>query len=341
MVNLKADDKIEDYTVIAKLGEGGMSNVYRARDDVHDRDVTLKFPHDDMLGDPASYERFTREVKIGKTLDHPNIQKLYDLRGEKFQPFMVLEYLPGCTLRNFLREEHKKGWNHHEAIERAISFGKQIGGAISYAHEHKVFHRDLKPENIIVTSDGTAKVMDFGIAFIEGARRITWGSLSHQVGTPDYMAPEQIKGNRGDSRTDIYAVGMILYELVCGRLPYKGDNSLAVMSQHVTMPAPRLHNFCHEVPPALEETIMKAIRRNPAHRWPSMHALVFALEQPETVDAAALRAERDAQEVESSGRLNAHTSAGVPVWQVALWVIGIFGAMIAIALLSVVLQHHH
>lgn len=328
-MNLQPGERINQYIVLNKLGHGGMSEVYRARDDEQQREVVLKFPHEDMLGDPATYERFRREVKIGKTLTHPNIQKLFELGGEKRAPYLVFEYVDGCTLRELLRRERRL------APERTAALGIQIAHALSYAHAHHVFHRDLKPENIIVTANAEAKVMDFGIAFVHGARRITWGSLSSQVGTPDYMAPEQIKGSRGDHRTDIYALGTILYECVAGRLPYQGDNSLAIMNQHVTISPPPVQQFNHAVPPALDEVIMKAIRRDPDHRWQSMQALRDALEHLESVDVATLRAEREQQEKNVSGATDGVDGMlGIPMWQVALIVIAIFLGIIALGVVG-------
>lgn len=344
--NLEPGQSVDHYTVESVLGHGGMSDVYRARDAANDREVTLKFPHQDMMGDPATYERFTREVKIGKLLDHPNIQKLYEMAGESFAPYLVLEYVPGRPLREILSRTKRESSEQRLPLDTAISIGIQIGKALEYAHSKQVFHRDLKPENIIVTPEGAAKVMDFGIAFMQGARRITWGPLSAQIGTPDYMAPEQIKGIRGDQRTDIYALGMILYECVTGRLPYDGDNALSVMSQHVNVSPPPLHRFHPEVPPALEEIILKAIRRNPVSRWPSMQALVDALENPEQVDVEALKAEREAEETADSSAADAGSTRsffenefGRPLWQVALLVIG---SLVALVLLVVVAQllHH-
>ena len=322
---------VDGYTVLKTLGHGGMSDVYLARDDAHARQVTLKFPHDDMMGDVASYERFLREVKIGQLLDHPNIQKLYRVAHLGRLPYLVLEYVPGETLRHVLREEFGG-----DPVERAVRLGLQIGRALAYAHEKGVFHRDMKPENVIVSPDGVAKVMDFGIAFVEGAKRITWGSMSSQVGTPDYMAPEQIKGQRGDARTDVYALGMMIYEMAANRLPYEGDNSLAVMSQHVTMPPPLLSQFC-AVSPALEEAIMKAIRRDAAHRWPTMQAFVSALEAPAQVDVAALRATREREEGETKAGENAAPNAevgGVVWWQVVLIVLGVLVALLLVGVLA-------
>jgi len=335
-MNLQVGTHIDHYTLLNRLGHGGMSDVFLAHDDQNQREVVLKFPHEDMMGDPATYERFQREVKIGTLLSHSNIQKLYKLAGERLSPYLVLEYVDGVTLREYM-DSHAP-----LPIEKAVSLGMQIADALSYAHANHVFHRDLKPENIIVTPHGQAKVMDFGIAFVEGARRVTWGRLSSQVGTPDYMAPEQIKGKRGDERTDIYALGIMVYELLAGRPPFQGDNALAIMNQHVTTNPPPLHHFNKHFPPALEEVVMKAIRRDPALRWATMEMFAQALQQPEMQATLALKAEREANEAKPRRHAIEATPEnpfGLPLWQITLIVIAIMLAIIAFGVLAQLLHH--
>ena len=331
-MNLEAGTELGRYVIKGPLGKGGMSDVFLAFDGEGKRDVVLKFPHADLMGDPKTHEHFQREVKIGRLLDHPNIQKLYDLGGDARNPFLVLEYVPGVTLREEMAgEAHQRRFEQPaERIEVTRRIGAQLARALAYAHTHHVSHRDLKPENIIVTADGQAKVMDFGVAFIEGARRVTWGALSSQVGTPDYMAPEQIRGVRGDHRTDIYALGMMLYELIAHRLPYEGDNALAIMSQHVNENAPLLHRFCKEVPPAIEEIVMKSIRRSPDERYQSMNDFIAALEHPELVDVAALQADREKQQPSSRPLKGIAQEVGVPIWKILLIVALIFGTLMLI-----------
>ena len=337
-MKLQEGESISHYTVKHELGHGGMSQVYLAHDDKNNREVVLKFPNDDLMSDPANYERFRREVKIGNILNHPNIQRLYELGGEPQTPFLVLEYVPGDTLRDEFAKTRPYQRTREKSEETAHQLGKQLGNALAYTHANGVYHRDLKPENIIVTPDGMAKIMDFGIAFVEGSRRVTWGALSSQVGTPDYMAPEQIKGQRGNDRTDIYALGMILYECVAGRLPYEGDNALAVMNQHVTVSPPPLHKFCKEVTPALEEAILKAIRRRPEARWPSAQAFVEALERPETVEVAALKAEREEEAADSPKSSASLSEFGLPLWKVGALIAGI---LLALVVLTVLVQMFH
>ena len=335
--HLEPGARVDGFLILDTLGHGGMSDVYRAHDEANAREVTLKFPHDEIMGDPATYERFSREIKIGQLLEHPNIQRLYSVGKQGRLPYLVLEFVPGASLRSALKDKDER----FNSLDEALSLGIQIGRALAYAHEKGVFHRDMKPENVIVTPDGVAKVMDFGIAFVQGARRVTWGSLSGQIGTPDYMAPEQIKGQRGDARTDVYALGTMIYEMIAGRLPYEGDNALAIMSQHVTAPAPLLSTSC-SLPPETEETILKALRRDASKRWNTMAEFVSALEAPQSVDAQRLREEREREEgsvsaPKSGGKKQdgeGFLGLGISAVQLALVVIGVLVVFLLIGILA-------
>jgi serine/threonine protein kinase len=255
-----------------------------AHDTRENREVELRFPHEEIGYDVLAYEYLQREVRIGQMLTHPNIQKLYGLEEIDGETCLVLEYAPGQTLRDIL----------HGPLEAdtMVQLGIQIAWALHYAHEQGVVHRNLKPENILVTAKGQAKVTNFGIALLQGARRMTWGMLSPRLGCPEYMAPEQTQGLRGDRRTDIYALGMILYEGLAGRLPYEDGDALSVMAQHVNAEPHPLRFYRPDIAPALAETILKAIRRRREERWPTMRALVEALANPAQVDIDAMRAER-------------------------------------------------
>jgi serine/threonine-protein kinase len=189
-----------------------------------------------------------------------------------------MEYIEGETLRELLRREKRL------PTARAIDITEQIAEAMAYAHSEGVYHRDLKPENILVTSEGRVVVTDFGIALMEGARRLTWRWLTSAVGTPDYMAPEQIQGKRGDARTDIYAIGVILYEMLAGRVPWEGDNPLSVMSQHLSAPVPPLHQINPDVLAPLEAIVRRGLRKNPDERYPDAGALLADLKNWKDLD---------------------------------------------------------
>ena len=264
-VGQTVDDR---YEILETLGQGGMNDAYKARDRVTGRLVVLKMPFASLIGDPATYNRYQRELEIGKRLQHPNIQELVaEGRLDGITPYLVLDYVDGTLLREYLRQHAPL------SVEEAINITVQLTDALQYCHEHGVVHRDLKPENILIQPDGTVKLVDFGIALLQGARRLTFRRLTSGFGTPDYMAPEQVQGDRGDARTDVYAIGVMLYEMLTGDVPYHGDSPLAVMSQRVTTDAPLLRRQRPDLPQQLEAIVWRALRRDPTERYPSMAAL--------------------------------------------------------------------
>jgi serine/threonine-protein kinase len=186
---------------------------------------------------------------------------------------MVMEYVDGETLRAFMTREKRL------TVDQAVDFGRQLAAAMAYAHSQGVFHRDLKPENILVTPDGRLVVTDFGVALMAGARRLTWRWFSTALGTPDYMSPEQIQGKRGDARTDVYAIGIMIFEMLAGRVPWEGDNALSVMSQHLNAPVPALHELNAEVPPPIEGIVRKCLRKVPDERYEDAASLERDLER--------------------------------------------------------------
>jgi serine/threonine-protein kinase len=267
------------YEILESLGHGGMNDAYKARDSETGQLVVLKVPFSSLIGDPATYSRYQRELEIGKRLHHPNIQRLLAegrLDGGS-APYLVLEYVDGTLLRDHLREKAPL------SVDEAINIAVQLADALRYCHEHGVVHRDLKPENVLIEPDGTVKLVDFGIALLQGARRLTFRRLTSGFGTPDYMAPEQVQGERGDARTDVYAVGVMLYEMLTGEVPYQGDSPLAVMSQRVTTDAPLLRRKREALPPQLEAVVWRALRRDPAERYASMAQLRHDLEHLDDV----------------------------------------------------------
>jgi eukaryotic-like serine/threonine-protein kinase len=281
---LDAGEVVDHYTVVRRLGGGGFADVYEAVDERDGTHVVLKLPNIAILGDPQTYERFRRELEITKRLDHPNIQRPLNVGEKHSRPYIVLEYVEGETLREHLRG--RLPLPESEAVANAV----QLACALSHAHEHGVAHRDLKPENVLVTADGSLKLFDFGIALLSGARRVTWRGLTNAVGTPDYMAPEQIQGKRGDERTDIYALGTMLYEMLTGSVPFKGDNPLAVMQQVVSTPPQPVCRRNHAVSAALEAVVGKAMRKSPGERYASMDEMLADLENLDGLDLSAFEA---------------------------------------------------
>ena len=262
--------RVDHYEIIRQLGHGGMNTVYLARDTRNEEKVVLKFPNDDLISNVGVFERYKREAEIGSRLDHPHIQRVLNNDEERCEHYLVMEFIQGRTLREVLEAASP----NLLPLDEVMRITTQICDALAYCHEHGVFHRDIKPENIMLLEDGNVKIIDFGVALLEGARRVTWRGLSGTVGTPDYMAPEQLQGGRGYAGADIYAVGVMLYEMLCGRVPFEGENVFAVLNQHVTQDPPSIRQFNPHVSPALETVVMRAIRRDPDKRYKSMRAML-------------------------------------------------------------------
>ena len=255
------------FKISGIINRGGMACIYKANDLQTGKPVAVKVPFFRFESDPGFYSRFQREENIGLTLDHSNVLKMLPGAPEKSRPYIVMEYLQGQTLAARLRKESRLA--EGEAVRIAI----QICAGLDYLHRKGVVHRDLKPENVMLCDDGTIRIMDFGIAKSQDSRRLTFGSFSAPMGTPDYIAPEQVQGKRGDSRTDIYALGAMLYEITTGVPPYEGDNLYVVMNAWLTgdPETPRSRNPL--LSPEIEEIILHALERNPSNRFPSVAAM--------------------------------------------------------------------
>lgn len=269
------DERFEITDIISR---SGMSSVYKATDLKTGRLVALKVPLLKLESDPAFFSRFEREEEIGRALDHPAILKIIPVDPkERSRPYLVMEYLVGQTLDEIMQQT--KPMPEDEAL-RIVS---RVCDALDYLHKHEVIHRDLKPQNIMLCNDGSLRIMDFGIAKAASSKRITFGGFSPTLGTPDYMAPEQVKGQRGDERTDIYSLGAILYEMLTGHLPFEGQNAYQVMNARLVGDpvAPRVHNPA--LKPEAEEIVLHAMARNPNDRYQTAAAFKADLDAPQTV----------------------------------------------------------
>ena len=276
VATLNAGDTLDHYRLDAEVARSGMSTLFRAADLRNGRQVAVKVPHPDMETDPVLLERFRREEEIGQEIDHPGVVKTYD-GEERSRRYMVIEWVEGRLLRSILNERRKLPVEHSVALTIAIC------DALDNLHKHGVVHRDLKPENIMVDAQDRIKIIDFGIALKEDARRITQTGLTPALGTPDYISPEQVKGRRGDQRSDVYSLGAIFYEMLTGQPPFMGPNPLAVMNErllHDPVPARALNP---EIPPEVEEILSRALERDPRHRYSTAAEMAWELEHQELV----------------------------------------------------------
>ena len=247
-----------------------------ATDISNHRQVALKVPHPEMEADSVLVERFKREQEIGQLLDHPGIVKTFNSE-ERSRLYMVIEWVDGRLLRAILNDEGAL------PVDRAAQITLRICDALDYMHKRGIVHRDLKPENIMVNDRDEIKLIDFGIAMKEDARRLTFVNVSSMLGTPDYISPEQVQGKRGDQRSDMYALGIMFYEMLTGRVPFSGPNPLAVMNERLLVNPVPPRELIPEIPPEIEEIIFRALERDPRHRYASAHEMEWDLEHKETV----------------------------------------------------------
>jgi serine/threonine-protein kinase len=276
MKTLDTGDQLDQYLIDSEIARSGMSTLYRATILDTGKTVAIKIPHPEMEADPVLYDRFHREELIGQEMDHPGVVKVLPSEGRS-RVYMAMEWIDGGLLRDIMKENGKL------PVERAVNITLQIAEALDYLHKHGVVHRDLKPENIMVSADDRVKLIDFGIAMKEDAHRLTFTHLSNTLGTPDYISPEQVKGKRGDPRSDIYSLGIILYEMLTGQVPFTGVNPFTVMNDRVLNdPAPP-RQLNPELSPQLEEILYRSLERDPRHRYANAHEMIWDLTHQEQV----------------------------------------------------------
>lgn len=250
---------VGNYKIEEKLGEGGMGAVYKGVDTMLDREVAIKALRPELASQTAVVERFRSEAVTLAKLNHPNIASLYSLFRQGDELYMVLEFVRGETLDNILQ---KRG---ALPSEEAIPVFCQVLDGIDHAHEFGIVHRDIKPANMMLTENGKLKVLDFGIARLLGSARMT--RAGNIIGTLEYMAPEQVKGQETDARSDIYALGMMLYEILTGRLAFETENEFELMKMQIEVTPPSPREINPQIPEEVDEAIMRAIQKDPDERF--------------------------------------------------------------------------
>jgi hypothetical protein len=274
MIGTRIHDR---YQIDSEIGQGGMGTVYKGFDTMLERDIAIKMMTETRLGTEGR-NRLLQEAKAVAQFSHPNIITVHDAGEYKKSPFIVMEYIEGINLYQ----------QPPENIEEIVSVIQQVCAALSHAHEHNIIHRDLKPENVILTANGSVKLMDFGLARSVSSRLTSEGTI---LGTVFYLAPEQAQGKLVDPRSDLYSLGVMLYELTTGELPFLADDPLAVVSQHIHAPVvpPRAKN--EHIPTALETLILQLMEKDPADRPVSAQDVLERLSAPEVLNVTALPAE--------------------------------------------------
>jgi serine/threonine protein kinase len=256
---------IGKYKILREIGKGGMGIVYKALDSTTQKSVAIKVLPPTMV-DRVTVERFNREIHAMSRLQHPNVLKVYDFGMTKGKHYFAMEFVEGESLKAMIR---RKG---SLSIKETLDIVSQVGDALAYAHKEGMIHRDIKPGNIMITKKGEVKVMDFGLVQIAGITRVT--AEGSAVGTPEYMSPEQITDGEVDSRTDIYSLGVVMYEMLTGHPPFEANTYQAIMMKHKYETPPPISKLRPEVPLELEKIVMKTMAKNVVHRYQKIEELL-------------------------------------------------------------------
>src|ERR1041385_2671455 len=266
------------YKILAKLGEGGMGIVYKAQDTKLDRIVALKFLPQHLSANDAENARFLQEARAAATLNHPHVCTIYRIDEHEGQQYIEMEYVEGQTLRKKLPLQK---------ADDVLSYALQIGDALGEAHSHGIVLRDVKAENIMVNSKNQIKVMDFGLAKLQGSLKLT--RTSSTVGTLAYMAPEQITGGEVDARSDIFSFGIVLFEMLSGKTPFRGEHDAAMMYSIITEAPESILTHRPEVSPELERIIQRALEKEPEDRYQSVADMVSELRREQKKSSRVVR----------------------------------------------------
>lgn len=254
------------YLIAKDLGHGGMADVYLAMDTVLNREVAIKLLRGELCADPVSLLRFQREANAASALTHPNIVEIYDVGEYNGRQYIVMEYVRGKTLKQLIA--NRGALDNQESV----TIMKQLVDAVREAHAHGIIHRDIKPQNVLIKDDGTIKITDFGIALAEDAVQLT--QTDSVMGSVHYLAPEVARGETASEQSDIYSLGIVLYELLCGDVPFHGDSPIQIAMKHMEEDVPSVRELNPNVPQSLENIITKATAKNKAYRYRSAEEML-------------------------------------------------------------------
>ena len=258
--------KINDrYEIIRTIGEGGMANVYLAYDTILNREVAVKVLRGDLADDEKFVRRFQREAIAASSLSHPNIVEMYDVGEDNGKYFIVMEYVDGITLKSLIK---KRGCM---SLVETIDIMLQLTSGIACAHDSYIIHRDIKPQNVLILDDGTAKITDFGIAMALNSNELT--QTNSIMGSVHYLPPEQANGKGSTIKSDIYSLGILMYEMLVGKVPFKGDNAVEIAMKQLTEPIPSVRKINENIPQSIENIILKATAKNPKNRYDSVNEM--------------------------------------------------------------------
>ena len=304
--------KINDrYQIIRTIGEGGMANVYLAHDTILDRDVAVKVLRGDLANDEKFVRRFQREAISASSLSHPNIVEMYDVGEDDGNYYIVMEYVEGKTLKTLIKRRGAL------TLAEVIDIMLQLTSAVMCAHDSYIIHRDIKPQNVLIKEDGTVKITDFGIAMALNSTELT--QTNSVMGSVHYLPPEQANGNGATIKSDIYSLGILMFELLTGKLPFKGENAVEIAIKQMKEQIPRVSDYVDSIPQSIENVIYKACAKNPKNRYDSvaqMHEDIktalneerkneerYVYEYPENEDleeTKVLQAIKDVKEIKSN-----------------------------------------
>lgn len=271
------------YLLVKSLGEGGMADVYLAMDTILSREVAIKILRGELSSDPVTLLRFQREANAASKLNHPNVVDVYDVGECDGRHYIVMEYVRGRTLKQLIAQ--RGALDKKEAVDIMI----QLTSAVQHAHENHIIHRDIKPQNVLVKDDGTVKITDFGIALAHDAVQLTQSDAV--LGSAHYLAPETTRGEPATNQIDIYALGIVFYELLCGSVPFQGDNPVQIAMKHLREEIPGIREFNPTLPQSIENIITKATVKNRKLRYQSAKEMLADLRQclsPEKANEAKL-----------------------------------------------------